>query len=41
MSADLAANTAAMAKKPELPKLVTWDVYRAAAGDRGMKATRT
>jgi hypothetical protein len=26
----LAANTAAMAKKPEPPKLVTWDVYRAA-----------
>jgi len=26
----LAADTAAMAKKPEPPKLVTWDVYRAA-----------
>jgi len=26
----LAANTAAMAKKPEPPTAVTWDVYRAA-----------
>jgi hypothetical protein len=26
----LAANPAGMAKKPEPPRLVTWDVYRAA-----------